>query len=158
VGPDGCQVPIYLVWKYLGCCEGLCGSALGITVKGGFDTTVAWLCSTLTFGGQTIVEAMEHRHKWSDEEAQFKLSELGHVDESDFDCRPPGYEQQESETVVHPKPIPEVVAALKQIVEDNRNDAIMNNGKFKEKLVVCDLGISWQCLMPPLLFEYYSET
>ncbi|KAL3925460.1 MAG: hypothetical protein SGILL_000401 [Bacillariaceae sp.] len=126
--PDGCQVPIYLVWKYLGCCEGLCGSALGITVKGGFDTTVAWLCSTLTFGGQTIVEAMEHRHKWSDNEAQTKLSELGHVEESDYDCRPPGYEQQESETVVHPKPIPEVVAALKQIVEDNPNDAIMNNG------------------------------
>ncbi|VEU42588.1 unnamed protein product [Pseudo-nitzschia multistriata] len=42
---DGCQAPIYLVWKFLGCCEGLCGSALGVTVKSGFDTTVSWLCS-----------------------------------------------------------------------------------------------------------------
>jgi hypothetical protein len=127
----GCQVPIYLVWKYLGCCEGLCGSALGITVKGGFDTTVAWLCSTLTFGGQTVVEAMEHRHLWSDDEAQSKMSELGPVQPSDFDCRPPGYEQQESETVVHPKPIPEAVDNLKKIVADNPSDPILNAGMYR---------------------------
>jgi hypothetical protein len=126
----GCQVPIYLVWKYLGCCEGLCGSALGIAVKGGFDTTVTWLCSTLTFGGQTVVEAMEHRHRWSDDEARSKVSELGPVESVDFDCRPPGYEQQESETVVHPKPIPEVVDNLKKILEQNPGDTILNSGKF----------------------------
>jgi hypothetical protein len=129
----GCQVPIYLVWKYLGCCEGLCGSALGITVKGGFDTTVAWLCSTLTFGGQTVVEAMEHRHRWSDDEAQSKMSEMGPVESADFDCRPPGYEQQESETVVHPKPIPDVVEDLKKIIAENPSDSILNSGKFSQQ-------------------------
>mmetsp|Transcript_15225 Transcript_15225/g.37560 ORF Transcript_15225/g.37560 Transcript_15225/m.37560 type:complete len:974 (+) Transcript_15225:286-3207(+) len=123
---DSCQAPVFLVWKYLGCSEGLCGSALGIAVKGGFDTTVAWLCNTLTFGGQTVVEAMEHRHKWSDEEAYSKLSELGGAEPSDFDCRPPGYEKQESETVVHPKPIPEVVSALKSLTEEYANDEMMN--------------------------------
>jgi hypothetical protein len=134
-GADGCQIPMFLVWKYLGCCEGLCGAALGITVKGGFDTTVAWLCSTLTYGGQTVVEAMEHRHNWSDEEASSKLRELGLPDVSDFDCRPPGYEQQESETVVHPKPIPEVVDVLKKIVADNPNDALLNSGKFSIQIL-----------------------
>jgi hypothetical protein len=133
----GCQVPIYLVWKYLGCCEGLCGSALGIAVKGGFDTTVTWLCSTLTFGGQTVVEAMEHRHRWSDDEARSKVSELGPVESVDFDCRPPGYEQQESETVVHPKPIPEVVDNLKKILEQNPGDTILNSGKFFKQYDFC---------------------
>jgi hypothetical protein len=124
------DIPIYLVWKYLGCCDGLCGSALGITVKGGFDTTVAWLCSMLTFGGQTVVEGIEHRRRWTDEEAYTKLSDLGQVHPSDFDCRPDGWEQQESETVVHPKPIPEVLEALKKIVADNPNDAVLNAGTY----------------------------
>jgi pimeloyl-ACP methyl ester carboxylesterase len=133
---DACQAPIYLVWRQLGCLEGLCGSALGIAVKGGFDTTVAWLCNTLTFGGQTVVEAMEHRHKWSDEEAYNKLNELGDVQPSDFDCRPPGYEKQESETVVHPKPIPEVVTDLKSIMEAHPNDEIMNSVSHELSFVV----------------------
>ena len=138
---DSCQAPIYLVWKYLGCCEGLCGSALGITVKGGFDTTVSWLSSLLTFGGQTVVEAMEHRHKWSDEEAYSKFHQLGQIEESDFDCRPPGYETQESETVVHPKPIPEVLKALKKIIEDNPNDELLNSGKYFPPIYRCYLSI-----------------
>jgi hypothetical protein len=124
-----CQAPIFLVWKFLGCVEGLCGSALGMTVRGGFDCTVAWLCSTLTFGGQTVVEAMEHRHKWSDDDARQSLSRLGEVASSDFDCRPPGYEQQESDTVVHPKPIPEALDAIKKILGDNPNDEILKSGK-----------------------------
>jgi hypothetical protein len=138
---DSCQAPIYIVWKYLGCCEGLCGSALGITVRGGFDTTVSWLSSLLTFGGQTVVEAMEHRHKWSDEEAYSKFQELGQIEESDFDCRPPGYETQESETVVHPKPIPEVLDALKKIIEDNPNDELLNSGKYFPPIYRCYLSI-----------------
>jgi hypothetical protein len=124
-----CQAPIFLVWKYLGCCEGLCGAALGMTVRNGFDCTVAWLCSTLTFGGQTVVEAMEHRHQWSDEESHQSLSKLGNVQPSDFDCRPPGYEKQESDSVVHPKPIPEVLDAVKKILEENPNDEVLNTGK-----------------------------
>ncbi|KAG7338807.1 hypothetical protein IV203_026277 [Nitzschia inconspicua] len=149
----GCQVPIYLVWKYLGCCEGLCGSALGITVKGGFDTTVAWLCSTLTFGGQTIVEAMEHRHRWSDDEARSKMNELGPVEPSDFDCRPPGYEQQESETVVHPKPIPEVVDNLKKILLDNPSDAMLNSVQHEVAYVIGTLEYTQARLSAPHVVE-----
>ena len=125
-----CQVPIYLVWKYLGCCEGLCGSPLGVTVKGGFDTTVSWLSSMCVFGGQTVVEGIEHRHRWSSEEARTRFHELGAAKESDFDCRPPGYEQQESDVVVHAKPVPEVLEAIRKIVEDNPTDHILNGGEF----------------------------
>eukprot|EP00536_Pseudo-nitzschia_multiseries_P013503 jgi/Psemu1/261464/estExt_Genewise1Plus.C_5790005 len=124
---DGCRAPIFLIWKFLGCCEGLCGSALGVTVKAGFDTTVSWLCSMCVFGGQTLVEGMEVRHKWSNHEARTKLQELGPAEDSDFDCRPSGYENQESDAIVHPKPVPEVLEALQKIVEENPDDEILNN-------------------------------
>lgn len=150
---DACQAPVYLVWKYLGCCEGLCGSALGIAVKGGFDTTVAWLCNTLTFGGQTVVEAMEHRHRWSDEEAYNKLTELGEVQPSDYDCRPPGYETQESETVVHPKPIPEVIAALETIMEENPNDEVLNSLSHELAFVIGTLDYTMSRISSPLVVE-----
>lgn len=123
----GCDVPVFLIWKCLACCEGLCGSALGMTVRGGFDCTVSWVCSLLTFGGQTIVEAMEARQQKAFGESV--LSELGEVSPSDFDCRPPGYEKQESDTVVHPKPIPEVLGAIKKIMEENPSDGVLESGK-----------------------------
>ena len=126
-----CQAPIFQIWKQLGCVEGLCGSALGMAVKGGFDCTVAWLCSTLVFGGQTVVEAMEHRHELSDNEARKALDRLGDVLPSDFDCRPPGYESQESETTVHPKPIPEVLAEIKRVMQENSNDSVLSEGKSR---------------------------
>ena len=121
--------PIFLVWKALGCCDGLCGSALGMAVRGGFDCTVAWLCSTVSFGGQTIVEAMEHRLNLSLDDTGYSPSRLGEVNPKDFDCRPPGYESQESETVVHPKPIPEVVESIKKILTENSEDEILKSGK-----------------------------
>jgi hypothetical protein len=133
---DSCSAPIYLVWKHLGCCEGLCGSALGVTVRGGFDITVSWLSSMCVFGGQTVVEGIEHRRRWSNEEASTKLQELGQAEGSDFDCRPPGYEHQESDAVVHPKPITEVLEALRQIVEENPNDNVLNSGEFFSLLIL----------------------
>jgi hypothetical protein len=123
------QSPIFHVWKYLGCCEGLCGSALGMAVRGGFDNTVYWLCATLVFGGQTVMEGLEHRKNWSAEEAGQSLAQIGQVEPIDFDCRPPGYEQQESETVLHPKPIPEVLSEVKKILEENPTDEIMASGE-----------------------------
>jgi len=150
---DSCQSPLYLVWKYLGCCEGLCGSALGITVKGGFDTTVSWLSSLLTFGGQTVVEGIEHRHKWSDEEAYSKLHELGQIEVSDFDCRPPGYETQESESVVHPKPIPEVLEAMRKIIEDNPNDELLNSVSHEVLFVIGTLEYVMARLSTPATLE-----
>jgi hypothetical protein len=79
---------------------------------------------------------MEHRHRWSDEEAYRKLTELGDVQLSDFDCRPPGYEKQESETIVHPKPIPEVISALKSIMEEYQNDEAMNSVSHELSFVI----------------------
>ena len=124
-----CQAPIFLMWKMLGCCDGLCGSALGVAVRGGFDCTVAWLCSALTFGGQTVVEAAEHRLSQSPDGAAQSLSQLGPIVSSDFDCRPPGYEKLESDVVVHPKPIPEVLASLRQLLEANSNDEMIKSGE-----------------------------
>lgn len=132
-GGETCQAPVYLVWKHLGCCEGLCGAPLGVTVKDGFDTTVSWLSSLCVFGGQTIIEGMEHRNHI---QGAPKLHELGLAIAEDFDCRPPDYEQQESDAVVHPKPIPEVLEAIRTIVAENPNDAILNNGELAKTIIV----------------------
>jgi hypothetical protein len=137
----GSQAPLFLVWKALGCCDGLCGSALGMAVRGGFDCTVAWLCSTLTFGGQTVVEAAEHRLNLSSlDEVLQPLSRLGQVVDADFDCRPPGYEKLESDAVVHPKPIPEVLAMIKKVMVENTSDEVMQAGKSMLSSDVCDPG------------------
>ena len=64
-----------------------------------------------------MVEAMEHRHELTDVQAREACSRLGEAIPVDFDCRPPGFEKQESETVVHPKPIPEVVEFMKTTME-----------------------------------------
>jgi len=153
---NACQAPIYLVWKYLGCCEGLCGSALGVVVKGGFDTTVSWLSSMCVFGGQTVVEGIEHRCNWSNEEAcaMTKLGQLQTaIDPRDFDCRPPGYEQQESDASVHPKPIPEVLEALKAIVEGNPADAMLNSVSHEVAFVIGTLEYVMLRLSAPTILE-----
>jgi hypothetical protein len=127
ISSSECRAPIFLIWKSLACCEGLCGAALGTAVKGGFDCTVSWLCSLLTFGGQTVVEAMEHRQQKSFGESV--LNQLGESIPSDFDCRPPGYKKLESETIVHPKPIPEVLGTIKKIAAENPDDEMLEAGK-----------------------------
>jgi len=150
---DSCAAPIYLIWKHLGCCEGLCGAALGVSVKGGFDTTVSWLSSMCVFGGQTVVEGIEHRRQWSGEEASSKLHELGGAESVDFDCRPPGFEQQESEVMVHPKPIPEVLEALRKIVEDNPNDGILTSVSHEISFVIGTLEYVMFRLSAPTTLE-----
>jgi hypothetical protein len=125
-----CPSPIFQAWKFLGTCEGLCGAALGTAVRAGYDVTVAWLCCTLTFGGQTLVESMEHRLKWTDEQARTSLGQLGPVLPIDFDCRPPGFASQESGTTVHPKPIPEVLKELKDIAQSNPDDELLSAGRY----------------------------
>lgn len=96
-------------WKSLASCDGLCGAPLGGAVKQGYDWTLTWLCSTLTFGGQLVANAAEKRLGSS--EAVLQISPL------DFDCRPSGYQREENEMMVHPKPIPEVLATLRSLVE-----------------------------------------
>lgn len=127
-GSVECVVPIFLIWKGLACCDGLCGAALGMTVKGGFDCTVSWLCSLLTFGGQTVVEGMEHRQQIPFGESDPRT--LGEALKSDFDCRPPGFEKQESDSIVHAKPITEVLDDINSVIEDNPNDRTLGLGEY----------------------------
>ena len=102
---------LVLAWKSLACCDGLCGAPLGTVVKQGYDWTVTWLCNTLTFGGQIVAEASEKRRGGQ------RSSETLHILPEDFDCRPSGYQTDETDEMVHPKPIPEVVATLKRVME-----------------------------------------
>ena len=97
-------------WKSLACCDGLCGAPLGAAVKQGYDWTLVWLCCTLTFGGQIVAAAAEKRQGSSD---VLQISAL------DFDCRPHGYQKEENEMMVHPKPIPEVISSLRSLVAMN---------------------------------------
>jgi len=150
---DGCQVPIYLIWKYLGCCEGLSVAPLGVSVKGGFDTTVSWLCSMCVFGGQAVVEGIEHRHRWTSQYACSRFHELGPAEDTDFDCRPPDYESQESDTVVHPKPIPEVVEAMQIILEQNADDEILDNVRHEVAFVLGTLEYMVSRLSAPTTIE-----
>lgn len=129
MGGMECPAPIYQIWKYLGTCEGLCGAALGMAVRAGYDVTVSWLCSMLIFGGQTVVEGMEHRLKLTEDEVRAP-GQVGAVLPSDFDCRPPGYKSQESETTVHPKPIPEVIEELERVLKENSNDESLSSGTY----------------------------
>jgi hypothetical protein len=99
------------VWKVLACCDGLCGTPLGFPVKDSFDSTVTWLCCTLTLGGQRVAAAADRRMEGSDQQRN--------VIASDFDSRHPGFQEEESDIMIHPKPIPEVLEALKQSMASN---------------------------------------
>jgi pimeloyl-ACP methyl ester carboxylesterase len=100
---SGSQPLLMEVWKMLACCDGLTGAPLGIAVRSGFDATVAWLCSCLVFGAQSIVEVAESRGGSEGWKESFEIFP------ADFDSRPPDYEAKEAEGLVHPKPIPEVL-------------------------------------------------
>jgi hypothetical protein len=111
VGPFTQENILQEIWKSIACCDGLTGVPLGVAVKHGFDTTVSWLCTCLVYGGQTIARLAEERRKRQGggvEDAKTRLM----VDESDFDARPPGYQQQEIDGKIHPIPIPEVVSRI----------------------------------------------
>jgi len=107
----------------------------------------------LAFGGQTVVEGIEYRKMWSDEEAYSSLHELGQVEVSDFDCRPLGYENQESDSVLHPKPIPEVLEALRKIIEDNPNDDLLNSVSHEVSFVIGTLEYVMARLSTPATLE-----
>ena len=97
---------IVQIWLSLSCCDGLTGATLGVAVKRGFDNTVCWLCSALTYGGQVIAEAVHKR-------VSGKSLGNAHVIIEDYDNRPERYELQELEaSLVFPKPIPEVLQTI----------------------------------------------
>ncbi|KAL7508514.1 hypothetical protein ACHAXN_005842 [Cyclotella atomus] len=94
------------LWNTLSCCDGLCGRPLGQAVKEGFDCTVSWLCCAVVMGSQVVVKAAAKRRRQSAD------SEVA-IQPQDFDCRPTGYQRDESETLRHPIPLPNVLSYLK---------------------------------------------
>jgi hypothetical protein len=100
---------LFEAWKTVACCDGLTGAPLGVAVKRGFDATVAWLCSSVVYGGQVVATRAYARCKASN-------SSLN-VTDHDFDQRPPDYEADESGEKIHPKPLPQVVQSLNYFLE-----------------------------------------
>lgn len=121
-GVAGAQPLVVQAWSVLSCCSGLTGGTLGVSVKRGHDATVAWLCSMLVFGSQTVVANAERRTQ--------SASSLTIVP-ADFDERPAGYQQQERSppSKVFPKPVPEVLERLGILLE--QNDDSLSTGTFR---------------------------
>lgn len=147
---SGQSSPIRSAWEALACSDGLCGAPLGMAVKLGFDSTIAWLCCCLTFGGQCVVEEAERRvasERNGGQQGSERSLSLA-VIPSDFDQRPEGYEKQESAKMVHPKPIPEVLETLKDLVASNGDD-------FTPGMYDCDYHLNTSqasmCLLTILL-------
>jgi hypothetical protein len=115
--------PIVVAWRALSACDGLSGAPLGSAVKDGFDTTVAWLCCTVTFGGQVVVEQAELRRESSKAQGPFEIAL------TDFDSRPPGYESEENDMMTFPKPIPEVIAVLRSVMDTD--DGVITKGMMR---------------------------
>jgi len=121
--------PLRSAWEILACCDGMCGAPLGMAVKSGFDSTIAWLCCCLTYGGQIVVEQAELRLSAESSNAPPSMEGGLAVTPSDFDQRPGGYEKQESAKMVHPKPIPEVLETLKRLLTES-GDSLTPGGLF----------------------------
>ncbi|KAL7489548.1 hypothetical protein ACHAW6_015648 [Cyclotella cf. meneghiniana] len=100
------------VWNTLACCDGLCGCPLGHAAKKGFDCTVSWLCCAVVMGGQAVAKAAERRIRQSNDSTS-AVGEDTLIQAQDFDFRPRNYEQDESESMRHPIPLPVVLSHLK---------------------------------------------
>jgi len=101
---------IITAWRFMSCCDGLCGARLGSAIKNGHDYAFTWLCCTLTFGGQVVARSAEKRLS-SSPAAPFKIIL------EDFDCSQSAPEYEENEFVMYPKSIPEVIGKLKSLLE-----------------------------------------
>jgi hypothetical protein len=127
LGVVSSQQPLVMeAWKSLACCDGMTGAPLGVSVKRGFDSTVAWLCSCLVYGGQTVVDVAEMRMQ-NNGSPSLDRGPLQIVP-SDFDTRPSGYQQQEREGTIHARPIPEVIERLVFYLESG--DGVVSKRKF----------------------------
>ena len=101
-------------WKALALCDGMCGAPLGSTIKEGYDCTVNWLCSTVTYGVQVIAEAAEQRQQQS----------VNGADE--INVLPPDFSRLSAiggsgGFGAYPIPIPEVISTLKRICDEGTN-------------------------------------
>jgi hypothetical protein len=120
------------LWKLLACCDGLCGYPLGHAVKEGSDCTISWLCFTVVFGSQVLVEQAEKRrdeiHPNPSNDSMLESSILP----DDFDLRPREYKWVEDDTTKYPIPIPEVLVSLKAMAAQANN--AYKDGKFNNSV------------------------
>jgi hypothetical protein len=107
------QSELVVLWNTLSCCDGLCGRPLGQAVKDGFDCTVSWLCCAVIMGSQVVAKAADKRRQQSNNSAGASSESDLTIQSKDFDCRPVGYQHDESETMKHPIPLPNVLSFLK---------------------------------------------
>ena len=129
------------VWRYLATCDGLVGFPLGAAVKRGLDSTVAWLCATLVYGGQMLVLAAEKRmaaHSSSGGVLVVQPAGGVSIEACDFGPRTSsnnnnmGGEEGNENTAKQPQsptPIPEVVERIERILVDNSGDTNLEQGK-----------------------------
>lgn len=104
------QTELIELWNTLSCCEGLCGRPLGQAVKEGFDCTVSWLCCAVVMGPDVVTKSAERRRRES--KAQADTNGSFSIQPKDFDCRPIGYQREETATMKHPIPLPNVLSYL----------------------------------------------
>jgi hypothetical protein len=132
-------------WKYLATCDGLTGSTLGVAVKRGFDANVAWLCSALVFGSQTVVAKASQRRRSAANKGGDGLEPNPttasknslKVTATDFDNRPFGYTLEErNDGVIHPKSIPEVVQRLVFLLETGDDSMRHRKLRLLKKIIV----------------------
>jgi hypothetical protein len=109
---------IMKAWRTLACCDGMTGMHCGAAVKQGYDCTVTWLYSTVTFGGQVVASAARTRNNDSncnvmsiDDKLEVSICDFGIVKESLY---------LEDEITASLIPIPEVTTRLKEIMEENK--------------------------------------
>lgn len=134
------------IWKMLACCDGLCGTPLGFPVKNSFDSTVTWLCCTLTLGGQRVAAAADRRIEGTGQPRD--------VVASDFDRRHPGFQHEESDIMIYPKPIPEVLDALKRAVASENGSTKI--GTYGYGSCLCNMTFSFRWPLTSHLVSFAS--
>jgi hypothetical protein len=86
------------------------GSPLGVAVKHGYDSTVAWLCSFVCFGVQVVSDKARKRQPSVRSSRSISSASLVvlsstssiKITSEDFDCRPVGYESHKREGCMYP--------------------------------------------------------
>ena len=100
-------------WRYLATCDGLVGFPLGAAVKRGLDSTVAWLCTTVVYGGQRLVVTAQQRMAHTITSTN---NGVVVVEPRDFGSTAPRMSEGAPQP---PTPIPVVADRLEQIVQES---------------------------------------
>ena len=114
-------------WTTLSCCDGLCGSTLGTAAQGGSDCVVAWLCSAVVFGCQTLAAAAECRLNvdWRINSSAEEWVVAG----EDFRAHLDSYRATGKGTTPRPMAITDVVSCLKKKMEDSNCETTGEKGR-----------------------------